>query len=100
MKGEQVCLHAKRCFGGSDLDFAVTSLRVRRLLGDGLRWTVARLLTAVRGEHVVARVEHLTWLEPAASGTAEQEAVWMGEERGGRGGGAWLYTLGDLPRSH
>lgn len=31
-------------------------------------------------EHVVARVEHLTWLEPAASGTAEQEAVWMGEE--------------------
>lgn len=31
-------------------------------------------------EHVVARVEHLTWLEPAASSTAEQEAVWMGEE--------------------
>lgn len=42
----------------------------------------------MRSEHVVARVEHLTWLEPAASGTAEQEAVWMGEEgREGGGGG-------------
>lgn len=65
----------------------------------------------MRREHVVARVEHLTWLEPAASGTAEQEAVWMGEEEGegggggveeaGRGGwGLWLYMLGYLPRSH
>lgn len=53
-------------------------------------------------EHVVARVEHLTWLEPAASGTAEQEAVWMGEEgrremevgrrRGGRLGCTCLAT--------
>lgn len=41
----------------------------------------------MRSEHVVARVEHLTWLEPAASGTAEQEAVWMGEEGGGSEGG-------------
>lgn len=41
----------------------------------------------MRSEHVVTGVEHLTWLEPAARGAAEQEAVWMG---GGRLGGARL----------
>lgn len=47
----------------------------------------------MRREHVVARVEHLTWLEPAASGTAEQEAVWMGEEEG-EGGGEGVEEAG------
>lgn len=48
----------------------------------------------MRSEHVVARVEHLTWLEPAASGTAEQEAVWMGEEKGGGGRRRWGREAG------
>lgn len=53
--------------------------------------------TAVRSEHVVACVEHLTWLEPAASVTAEQEAVWMGEDGEGRGGRFGCTCLAPCP---
>lgn len=57
----------------------------------------ARRRAAVSSEHVVARVEHLTWLEPAASGAAEQEAVWMGEEEEGAGLAVHAWLLAPVP---